>query len=45
MRPVKVGVHHNNIATIESGLKAGDKVVVDGQMQLAPNAQVNISTN
>lgn len=45
MRPVKVGVHHNNIATIESGLKAGDKVVVDGQMQLAPDAPVNISTN
>ena len=34
MRPIKVGRTEANLALVESGLKAGEQVVVDGRYQL-----------
>jgi len=42
VRAVKVGQVDNNEALIDDGLKAGDKVVVDGQYKLQPGAKVLI---
>lgn len=40
MRPVTVGQTVNNQAVIKTGLRPGDRVVVDGQFNLAPGAVV-----
>ena len=40
MRPVKVAQVDNNEALIDEGLKAGEKVVVDGQYKLRPGSTV-----
>lgn len=40
--PVQVGYSNDEIAVIESGLTAGDSVVVDGHSRLTPNAMVNV---
>jgi membrane fusion protein, multidrug efflux system len=46
MRPVKIGVTFNSGTVIETGLKAGETVVTDGQLRLAPKMKVSIkSTN
>lgn len=39
-RPVKVAISHENESAIASGLKDGEKVVVDGQLSLKPGAAV-----
>jgi multidrug efflux system membrane fusion protein len=39
-RPVKLGPVEQGAAVVESGLSAGDIVVTDGQMSLAPGARV-----
>jgi multidrug efflux system membrane fusion protein len=41
-RAVKLGVTEGNIASIESGLKAGELVVTDGQDKLQPGAKVEV---
>ena len=41
-RMVKLGVTEGNIASIESGLKAGELVVTDGQDKLQPGAKVEV---
>jgi membrane fusion protein, multidrug efflux system len=43
-RAVKVGLTQNNLAIIESGLKADEHVVVDGQYRLSDGAKVRYST-
>ena len=40
MRPVKVGATEDDWTLVESGLQAGDKVVVDGQYRLQPGSKV-----
>jgi multidrug efflux system membrane fusion protein len=40
MRPVSVAVLQGDEVVIASGLKAGERVVIDGQDQLKPNAKV-----
>src|SRR3954469_17048674 len=40
MRPIKVGQISDGIALVDSGLKAGEKVVVDGQYRLAVGVHV-----
>jgi len=40
VRPVKVAQVDNNVALIDSGLKPGEKVVVDGQYKLQPGSKV-----
>jgi multidrug efflux system membrane fusion protein len=42
VRPVKVGASQGGESVIESGVAAGDAVVVDGQLRLAPGAKVRI---
>jgi membrane fusion protein, multidrug efflux system len=37
---VKVGATEDDWTLVESGLQAGDKVVVDGQYRLQPGAKV-----
>ncbi|HWJ68768.1 MAG TPA: efflux RND transporter periplasmic adaptor subunit [Sphingobium sp.] len=42
VRPIRPGVRQSGLVVIESGLKAGDIVVVDGQMTLTPGLPVRI---
>jgi multidrug efflux system membrane fusion protein len=42
MRPVKVGATEGDWTLVESGLEAGDQVVVDGQYRLQPGATVQV---
>lgn len=42
IRPVAVNRTLNNESVIDKGLKAGEKVVTDGQLLLAPGAKVEI---
>src|SRR6266481_2908512 len=44
MRPIKVAQTEANVALIDSGLKAGEQVVVDGQYRLQPGAHVELTT-
>lgn len=41
-RPVKVGAAVENNTIVEQGVQPGERVVVDGQMRLAPGARVEI---
>jgi len=41
-RPVKAGRTVNGMVVIEEGLKAGEKVVTDGQVRLVPGTKVEI---
>lgn len=43
MRPVKVDRNHEDFAVVSEGLKVGETVVTDGQLQLVPGTQVRIS--
>jgi multidrug efflux system membrane fusion protein len=42
MRPIKVGQTEGNLAIVESGLKPGEQVVVDGQYKLQPGVHVEL---
>ena len=44
MRPVEVGSWYGDAWFIDRGLKAGDVVVVDGMVRLAPGVPVNAGT-
>jgi multidrug efflux system membrane fusion protein len=41
-RTVQVGVTEGNVASVDSGLKAGEMVVTDGQDKLQPGAKVEV---
>jgi membrane fusion protein, multidrug efflux system len=43
MRPVSVGQLRDGVALIDSGLSAGERVVVDGQYKLRPGSRVDAS--
>ena len=43
-RPVTVGITYQNETVVEKGLQAGETVVTDGQLRLAPGAKVNIKS-
>ena len=43
MRPVKVGATEGEWTLVESGIQAGDQVVVDGQYSLQPGATVQVT--
>jgi multidrug efflux system membrane fusion protein len=45
MRPIKVSAANAGgpVALIESGLAAGDQVVIDGQLKLRPGARVSVT--
>ncbi len=42
-RPVKKGIERDGLVAIESGLKAGEKVIVQGQQKVRPGMTVNPS--
>jgi membrane fusion protein, multidrug efflux system len=42
MRPLTVGRTQGDEAVISAGLKAGELVVIDGQIRLVPNAKVEV---
>ena len=44
MRPIKLGRTEANFALVESGLKAGEQVVVDGQYKLQPGSHVELTS-
>jgi multidrug efflux system membrane fusion protein len=41
-RPVKVSRTHGSLAVVSAGLQAGERVVTDGQLRLAPGSKVEI---
>jgi multidrug efflux system membrane fusion protein len=45
MRTVKTGITFNNETVVENGLQAGEIVVTDGQLRLAPKMKVTIKTS
>ena len=40
LRPIRTGVRHDDLIQIVSGVSAGDRVVVQGQLMLRPGADV-----
>jgi multidrug efflux system membrane fusion protein len=44
MRPIKVARTEANLALVDSGLKAGEQVVVDGQYKLQPGTHVELTS-
>jgi len=45
VRTVKTGTSLNNMTVIEEGIKAGERVVTDGQLKLVPGATVQNRTD
>jgi multidrug efflux system membrane fusion protein len=43
-RPVTTGITYEGQTVIETGLKAGETVVTDGQLRLSPGAAVSIKS-
>ena len=43
-RPVTVGITYQGETVVQSGLQAGETVVTDGQLRLAPGTKVNIKS-
>ena len=41
-RPVKTAGAYQNLTLISDGLKAGERVIVNGQLRVAPNAKVMV---
>jgi multidrug efflux system membrane fusion protein len=44
MRPVKIGTRADRDVAIEAGLKSGERVVVEGQLRLAPGMKVKAAS-
>ncbi len=42
LRPVKTGQRHGDLVIVEQGLTAGERVVVAGQMGVAPGGKLNV---
>jgi multidrug efflux system membrane fusion protein len=43
-RPVTIGITSQGGTVVQSGLQAGETVVTDGQLRLAPGVKVNVKT-
>ena len=43
-RPVTIGITYQGEIVVQSGLKAGETVVTDGQLRLAPGVKVSVKT-
>ena len=43
-RPVTTGITYQNETVVEKGLKAGETVVTDGQLRLAPGVKVSVKS-
>jgi len=44
-RPVKTGITHDSITVVGNGLQAGETVVIDGQLRLAPGVKVSVKSS
>jgi multidrug efflux system membrane fusion protein len=44
-RPVTVGITYQNETVVEKGLQAGETVVTDGQLRLAPGVKVSVKSS
>src|SRR5208282_6199850 len=42
-RPVVIGVAYQGVTVIKSGVQAGETVVTDGQLRLAPGVTVSVN--
>ena len=45
MRPIKTGITFKNLTVVQSGLKADETVVTDGQLRLAPGVKVTVKSS
>ena len=45
MRPVTIGQQQGDLIVITEGIKAGEKVVVNGQLGVTPGGKVRIEEN
>jgi len=45
MRPVETGISFNNETVVTKGLQAGETVVTDGQLRLAPGVKVTVKSS
>jgi multidrug efflux system membrane fusion protein len=43
-RPVTIGITYQGETVVKKGLKAGETVVTDGQLRLAPGVKVNVKS-
>jgi multidrug efflux system membrane fusion protein len=43
-RPVKTRGAYQNLTLVSEGLKPGERVIVDGQLRVAPNAKVTVQS-
>ncbi len=43
-RPVVIGISYQGLTVVQSGLQAGETVVTDGQLRLAPGVKVSIKS-
>jgi len=43
-RPVRTGGTYQNLTLVADGLKAGERVIVNGQLRVAPNAKVVVQS-
>jgi multidrug efflux system membrane fusion protein len=43
-RPVTIGIMYQGETVVKKGLKAGETVVTDGQLRLAPGVKVNVKS-
>jgi multidrug efflux system membrane fusion protein len=44
-RPITTGITYQNLTVVEKGLQAGETVVTDGQLRLAPNVKVTVNSS
>jgi multidrug efflux system membrane fusion protein len=42
LRPVAVGQRHGDLVVVDDGVKAGERVVIQGQLAVTPGGKVNI---
>jgi multidrug efflux system membrane fusion protein len=42
LRQVRPGQRHGDLTVVSEGVKAGERVVISGQLQLAPGAKVTV---
>ena len=43
-RPIKTSGVYQNLTLISDGLRPGERVIVDGQLRVAPNAKVTVES-
>ncbi|MEI9963205.1 MAG: hypothetical protein WDM76_19450 [Limisphaerales bacterium] len=44
-RPVKISIAYQGQIVVQSGLKVGETVVIDGQLRLIPGAKVTVKSS